>query len=298
MVNNDTPVAREKQMASDPKRKHRERFFGIIVVLPTIVFTSSFGFAASFSFQVDTPDRKSAGDPRQQPAAGLSADSAAGLDIVVTTNGVPTSATISVTNEATLVPYQSGWQGTSPTGGQSSITVTGSQIVPRGNNEYILALLQAPDILKTGLDGSLPTQGQPIVATINIPNIGMGTTQVTLYPPPVIFVHGLWGSSSSLSNVQSYLAGSSPWSGLPSGFLTPIGYDGSAAFDSSATQNVLSTAISQTISNLSGQQIVAGRVDIVAHSMGGLVARSYSSNGSYTEAPRRRAEPLVRSTRL
>jgi hypothetical protein len=123
---------------------------------------------------------------------------------------------------------------------------------------------------------------------------------------PVVLVHGLWGDLTSLQSTQSFLDTQFPFSGIPafSGispyFVTPICYSTYLAYYATSdtlpnagtgceqtSTKALANYLSSLYANLDASGIVGGRVDIVAHSMGGLVARNFSNFGAYRNARNR-----------
>jgi pimeloyl-ACP methyl ester carboxylesterase len=218
---------------------------------------------------------------RSTVAFGITADGAAATVIAIQTNLPPQAATISVTNEATLELYNPDFRSHRPSGDDTMLTLTASDWYSLGNDAYALAVLQAPDILHVGPDGNFPSYTQPITATLQIGSNEPAQTQAALDPPPILLVQGLWGDDTSLSNVESYLNGTAPWQGLPAGFVNTFSYDTDIAFDDPDTQSAVDGEIGLIVSNLTTAQVAVGRVDIVAHSMGGLVARHYSAAPDY-----------------
>ncbi len=107
----------------------------------------------------------------------------------------------------------------------------------------------------------------------------MEQASISLVPPPILLVHGIWGSAASLQHVRDFLSTSDPW--LSSNTLIlAIGYPNDVAFTepgAAGPAGVLDTNVGNMITGLDQQHIVGGRVDVVAHSMGGLVAAYYTS---------------------
>jgi pimeloyl-ACP methyl ester carboxylesterase len=99
--------------------------------------------------------------------------------------------------------------------------------------------------------------------------------------PPVVLVHGLWGDSDSLSSVQQYLDGEAPWNLTKISYVQPIQYDITQPFDGPEPATVLNSEITNLLTQLRDRHVVAGRVDIVAHSMGGLVIRHFAGTSTY-----------------
>jgi pimeloyl-ACP methyl ester carboxylesterase len=173
--------------------------------------------------------------------------------------------------------------------------------VPQNGNYYSIALVQAPPqsaLSGTGAYQSVLTAG-PTTATTG------GTATLLLAPTPVVFVHGLWGDKNSLSETESALAVLGPWAGnsASNGYtfggynLAAICYSKFLAFNAPidpytqqsgmdpvcevTSQTALETYFAHLDAALDTAQFVGGRVDFVGHSMGGLVARYYSSLTEY-----------------
>ncbi len=100
-------------------------------------------------------------------------------------------------------------------------------------------------------------------------------------------VHGIWGSGKpklkgkdnpnyTWSKFRPMLEGK----GYASEDIVDVDYteQNANAFDDVATQNELKTTISNVLDNFFLNKIAAQKVDIVAHSMGGLVVRSFCAN--------------------
>ncbi|MBT2683516.1 triacylglycerol lipase [Bacillus sp. ISL-37] len=88
---------------------------------------------------------------------------------------------------------------------------------------------------------------------------------VTSEKDPVVFVHGFTGSSSSFDDMRQWLISQ----GWPSNYLYAIQYSdttGSSIDNAYELQSFVKTVLQQT---------KASKVDIVAHSMGGLSTRYY-----------------------
>jgi triacylglycerol esterase/lipase EstA (alpha/beta hydrolase family) len=115
------------------------------------------------------------------------------------------------------------------------------------------------------------------------------TTEVKVYPKPVILVHGLWSNGAAWGDYHNYLeeAHSFAWKAYA------VGADPKVAMMStgkSAGNWEPTFSIRQNAQEL-GKQILhtqktenAWRVDVVAHSMGGLISRYYIHH-SMTNTP-------------
>jgi pimeloyl-ACP methyl ester carboxylesterase len=207
--------------------------------------------------------------------------------VQLNTNETNAPLVMSVSNEATLATYDPNFRDYAPLPGSTTLTFQPSQFSQCSGQPCVLAIIQAPDILKQGPGGGYPDLTQPITLTVQIGNNEPATAQVALDPPPVMLVHGLWGTSSSLANVQSYLSQQASFASLPSYFMDAIQYTNDIAFDDSTVEQVVTNAIQNFTTSLTDDNIAFGRIDVVAHSMGGLVARHYSSTSGYVGSQNR-----------
>jgi pimeloyl-ACP methyl ester carboxylesterase len=145
----------------------------------------------------------------------------------------------------------------------------------------------APAAAKTGADGSVLLQysppfpagdafksGNPAVKiTARIAGTDMKSDfSFTLVRIPVIFIHGYRASPDIFSNMKDYLDGK--------GFATEgFSYDSEKGVASGTAE--LIAFIDKVKAGFLDRGIQVGRLDVIAHSMGGLVARYYTCSGSY-----------------
>lgn len=139
----------------------------------------------------------------------------------------------------------------------------------------------------TGADGSVLLQysapflgadafknGNPSVKiTAGIPDSDIKTDfSFKLVRVPVIFIHGYKASPEIFSSMQEYLDGK--------GYVTEcLSYASEEGVASGAAE--LGAFIDKVKADLLGRGVQVGRLDIIAHSMGGLVARYYTCSSSY-----------------
>ena len=222
-----------------------------------------------------------ASDPQLTTAAatGLVADNvSAGIVVFATTDG-STPVTIEAANGATILPFTSNFLTKVPTSGAKALTVPIGSLIHIGSFFYALALVQCP------LVGMAVDYGTPIIIAAEQGSIRK-QYNLNLVPPPVILVHGLWGDATSLSKIKAYLTSRQPWITRPA-LLSAIAYSPFLPFDADPTRDstapaaVLARQTAAFLSKLDAQGIVGSRVDIVAHSMGGLVSRYAASRSEY-----------------
>jgi hypothetical protein len=181
------------------------------------------------------------------------------------------------------------------------ITVTA---VATGSKPMAFAVYHSPtDFARTG-NVNDPTDS---VRSVTIGAIdttaGTSTTQtVNIVRPPVVFIHGLWGSPSDFMSsdggVLGAFTGQVPWkisfarydqtvvatSTVPSYSYQLVLSGNSLGFVYGATQvlpQIKSAVADYKYSSAAGGQIAATQVDVVAHSMGGDVARTLPQLSGY-----------------
>jgi PKD repeat protein len=100
------------------------------------------------------------------------------------------------------------------------------------------------------------------------------TQNIKFFPAPVVFVHGLWSNQICFDDMHKAFADI-----FPGELYYQADYSSSA--DRSFAQNsaVIPNAISALFSNLRTLGYSAGSVDLVGHSMGGILSRLYIQNG-------------------
>lgn len=192
-------------------------------------------------------------------------------------------------------------------GGQCTITV--NPIQGSDGSYYAFAFLLAP---KQSSSVTYTPQAASITASITINNQADNSqpVQLGIEPTPVILVHGLWSKAVGM-NVQLYdLDNAQPWEAGNYLYtaVTETCYASSIPFDAvndlgagcnQSSADALMHSISDVQSSLYIAHYVGGRVDIVAHSMGGWRLAT-TRRLLITRRPRtkREAAPLGRYERL
>jgi len=143
------------------------------------------------------------------------------------------------------------------------------------SNCTFLALLWAPATMPYSDADLLALTPEPITLTVtatqNDANGVQGSTSSSalLEAPPVVLVHGVWDSAATWNTFkQSMQQSAYPTSGL---FAADYSVSNYLTFEDSATQIVLGRAVADALTEAAQQGVVARKVDVVAHSMGGLV---------------------------
>ncbi len=143
---------------------------------------------------------------------------------------------------------------------------------------YAEGFYRVPDEFNRGADANVPVRGVDIEARF-IPQSGgpaIVTVFVDLVRPPVVFVHGLWSAPDT-------------WA-FPLASNTVFqtkqfsDYAGTAASPFATNKRVVYDSIERALEQCRDADIRCTRVDVVGHSMGGLLARIHSNSPLYATA--------------
>ncbi|HTT81871.1 MAG TPA: hypothetical protein VMF67_00160 [Rhizomicrobium sp.] len=224
-----------------------------------------------------------AGNPDLQAyaAKSISADGTSAAILLFETDS-DGAVTFQTSNAASLVAYADDFLTTPPATGQSSLTVT--NLIQAGSSWFAPVLVQGP------LGGYSSNNVITLGAAQGSNNASLS---ISLVIPPLVLVHGLWGDRKSLREAENYLRAAPPWNSAPE-FVQPICYSKYLGFDARkdplsrkgdpcevTSKSALQTEIDSLLATLDSDQIVGARVDLLVHSMGGLVARNYASQPKY-----------------
>jgi PKD repeat protein len=113
---------------------------------------------------------------------------------------------------------------------------------------------------------------------INNPAINLIVIPVAFYRAPILFVHGLWGNVSSFLDMRNYFNNQFGASNL---IMRVADYSATNASSFSTNQfkvrdNLIMTLVTAQVNGFS-----SGKVDVVAHSMGGVLSRLYLQSFGY-----------------
>ena len=214
-------------------------------------------------------------------AGGIATDSSA-TAIALWQTHVPAAITFKVGAGLTLRPYRKTFLNERPTKGARRLTVQPSSFFRIGQNLYAAALVQGP------LSYATPVPARATVTAMQ--GLVEGKATLDLVPAPILFVHGLWGDAGSLSKLDTYLSQREPWKSR--GQLRTFAYPRDLRFNHPNTIATVAGVINEELANLDNRHIVGGRVDAIAHSMGGLVLRSFSTSKGYLSLRSRRLGKL------
>ncbi len=141
------------------------------------------------------------------------------------------------------------------------------------SGESLVSYIPPNNLSSLSEDSSTGLNDNTISITANIFNTDISSNvKFKLIAPPVVLIHGFLASSSCFDNIKEYL--------LDKGFLCDtIDYESeSGIFQSSIT-------LEKFLNNLKLDYLKTGtlvnKFDLIAHSMGGVVTRYYTSSNNY-----------------
>ena len=222
------------------------------------------------------------------PATSLSADGDSAV-VLAYRSGSPQPVTFSLSAGITVEPGAAGSLGPwdpnylvnpVPAGNSQSYQAAKYSSGPDADGNYVfLALLWAPKVMPT------PDAFPLVILSLTAAQPGQpspGTALVQLEPPPLLLVHGIWSSAEGAGFTRGaggfydYVA-----QAYPHNFIFPVNYGipvgsvnlNSLSFGDSRIQDILLSAVKDALAYANASGMAARTVDVVAHSMGGLVAR-------------------------
>lgn len=116
-----------------------------------------------------------------------------------------------------------------------------------------------------------------VVVTVDMPDDGQLSAykEIQVVRPPIVLIHGIWSSGVSMMPLRRSLIDSGEY---PTGHTFAVDYGTppkKSNQDLRKSAESLAAGVDRTLQKLETEGIKVSRVDIVAHSMGGLIARYY-----------------------
>jgi pimeloyl-ACP methyl ester carboxylesterase len=121
------------------------------------------------------------------------------------------------------------------------------------------------------------------------------TPFIALEPPPLLLIHGVW-SNAAATGFSSISPGFYRWisSQYPHNLIYAVDYGSlsSQAFSDPGIQSRLLSRMTNALASAAAAGMAARSVDVVAHSMGGLVTRYFLSTAGYSRNPALLPNPI------
>ncbi len=233
-----------------------------------------------------------AGDGESAVVLSYKSTSSQPVTFDVLANGIGLSAGTAV---GSLGPFDSNYLASpNPASGNvQDYTVTAPTYGPdAAGNYWFLALLWAPNAMP--VPNVFPLVSLAVTATQ--PGGPTEQASVALEPPPLLLVHGVWSDAAAagfapISPVGFYHSISSQY---PHNLIYAVNYGSlsSLAFGDPGIQGRLLSRMSTALAGAAAAGMAARSVDVVAHSMGGLVTRYFLSTEGYLGNPALLSNPV------
>ena len=159
--------------------------------------------------------------------------------------------------------------------GASGTTLTVTPVSDSSGLPWVFALYLAPD--------DLPGASVRREVTIAAREVGRaGSVHLMVENPPVLLVHGLWSSDATWNGLKNYLEGKEHTICTDAACAVNYGpIQPAPSFDPLASEpddqfaiNHLIEKTANTLNTVRAEGLAAAQVDVVAHSLGGLIARA------------------------
>ncbi|HLP36757.1 choice-of-anchor D domain-containing protein [Lacibacter sp.] len=168
------------------------------------------------------------------------------------------------------------WVASDPFGSNSDLS--GYFINYTVNGNIVTAEFAHPKYLPSNYRPSKNDQIR--IVDFNNPNQTIFSIPLEILRAPLLMVHGLWGAFSTFETVDNHLENNSYY--LP--LLTlRANYESSNDVYLYDNRFVVPSNINTLFTRARNNNISAGKVDVIAHSMGGLVTRYYLQSTAYSQ---------------
>lgn len=227
------------------------------------------------------------------PALALAADGASAIAVLYASDS-DGPVTFTLTSQSGIVgdvgglaAYSPTYLVSPPTSSASSYTaqqpINESQCAPSDGSTptaecMFVALLTAPLMMPTVTTTTDMLDSVELsIQALQQGSQNASSVSVQLLPPPLVLVHGIWSNANTWSDLQEWLR-----TNYPHGFIFSVDYSStnSLAFTNPGTQQALTATVADALQTATNDGLAAQKVDIVAHSMGGLVSRYFIDAGA------------------
>ncbi len=221
------------------------------------------------------------------PAVAISADGRSAAVVMIrsrSSSAVQLNVAASGLSDAvgSLTTYYPGYLINPSPGAKTQVTIDSTSagtscnpdpLNPNQMNCIFLALLWSPagmpaSVLSSGVYRPIPLTVAAMQDTIQI------QTTILLQPPPLVLIHGVWSNAAEAwPPFQQWLRTNYPHGLI---FTADYGQYNYLAFTDPPIQNIFEGTVANALAAAATQGVVAGLVDVVAHSMGGLVTIAFT----------------------
>lgn len=199
-------------------------------------------------------------------ALGIAADDAAEAIVIYETSG--NAPVIVQALGAVVTHYSNDFLKWPPDTGSEILSIPSTRFIKANGKSYAVALIRPVEFIPW-----------PLSVKVQQGTKALSPKKFRVVMPPVVLVHGLWGDRLSLKYVGAYLMDLDAYRNSPDIF--PIEYSKEVPFDHQGPLSALHSTVTSALQIFDKKRFIGARVDVVAHSMGGLVARVYSSKTYY-----------------
>ena len=206
-----------------------------------------------------------------QSAATVGGVAADGVARVVVRVSVPDAGTVELTLVDAGAPEEAGFL-TQLGGARGSNSLFVSTVDVPDKGPMAFAVYQAPSDFVRARSGDANERERQVSLRVRFtPQTGgvppEATTPITITRPPVVLVHGLWGSPASWNRFFPLLS-------APIFTMSLADYADSNARGLDFNARIVAAQLKEAVAGFkTAEQVAAVQADVVAHSMGGLLVR-------------------------
>lgn len=156
--------------------------------------------------------------------------------------------------------------------GEDGFIVSASAVAGELNLRY----MSPESFCRAGNATDPNSQSRQIKINILSGSTVLGVVNFNLFRPPLVMLHGLWGSASGWDKFVNFFENSCKL--YPAGLLYAYDYTPTNAASFAENKDICDKAVGAGLLQARENGYSAGKVDVVGHSMGGILARWYLRN--------------------
>ena len=165
---------------------------------------------------------------------------------------------------------------------QAEIRIPGTDVSQTGSFSLIQPPSQDSLVVRYKHPDYIQTLGTSVTLVAGVYATPSSTTpittfDITVYHAPVLMVHGFKSDTLGFQKMENALSNS----GWPKSLLLRVNYGPTSKKHFSVNKQIVPQVINNTLELLRHAGIAAGKVDIIGHSMGGLLTRIYLQGSDY-----------------